>query len=168
LGPVHGVVIGLGANLGDPEGQLRAAAVTLFAELGPLQASSLYASAPIGPEQPDFLNAAVLVSWAGPLQELLLLTQAVEARLGRERSIRWGPRHVDLDLLWARGRTASSPELIVPHVELLRRAFALLPLLELCPAAAPPGGGPGYASFLPEVRSQRIQVVRGPDWWKEA
>jgi len=162
------VVVGLGANLGDPEGQLRASALSLVAHLGLLQMSSLYASAPIGPEQPDFLNAAVLVSWPGTLQDLLLLTQGVEEQLGRQRSIRWGPRHVDLDLLWAEGRTASSPDLVVPHVELSRRAFALLPLLELCPDAAPPGGGPGYASFLPEVRSQRIRVVRGPDWWKEA
>lgn len=162
------MVIGLGANLGDPEGQLRRAVRVLEQELGPVQVSSLYASKALGPEQPDFLNAAVLASHTGTLRDLLLLTQGIERRLGRQPSIRWGPRHLDLDILWAGALQVSTPDLTVPHAELTGRAFALLPLVELCPDAAPPGGGPSYASLLPEVRSQRIRAVRGRDWSNEA
>jgi len=162
------VVIGLGANLGDPERQLRQAVKTLRLRLGWLEVSSLYRSEAVGPVQPDFLNAAALVKWPSALEDLLALTQDLERQLGRKPSPRWGPRHVDLDILWAEGRAARSPELVVPHPELSKRAFALLPLLELCPNAEVPDGGPSYRAFLPDVRSQRIERYATNEWWEEA
>jgi len=129
-----------------------------------VQASSLYRSAAIGPEQPDFLNAALLVSHPGPLSDLLRILQGIEAELGRERKVHWGPRVIDLDILWAEARTASALELTVPHRELTQRAFALLPLLELRPLAVVPDTGLPYSSFLSRVQSQRITVLRGPEW----
>jgi 2-amino-4-hydroxy-6-hydroxymethyldihydropteridine diphosphokinase len=162
------VVIGLGANLGDPERQLRLAVKTLHLRLGQLEVSSLYRSEPVGPVQPDFLNAAVLARWPSALEDLLALTQDLELELGRKPGPRWGPRHVDLDILWAEGRAARSPELVVPHPELTKRAFALLPLLELLPDAEAPGGGPAYRAFLPDVRSQRIERCATNEWWQEA
>lgn len=161
--PQSGVVIGLGANLGELELTLGRAVRALEHRLGPLRASRLYASAPVGPDQPDFLNAAVLVDHPGPLVDLLHRCQEIEASLGRARVARWGPRTIDLDLLWAGERTCASAELTVPHPELERRAFALLPLLDLCPDAmvpeAFPRGGMRYQALLPEVHSQRIEVV---------
>jgi 2-amino-4-hydroxy-6-hydroxymethyldihydropteridine diphosphokinase len=162
------VVIGLGANLGDPERQLRQAVNTLRLRLGWLEVSSLYRSEAVGPVQPDFLNAAALVKWPSALEDLLALTQDLERQLGRKPSPRWGPRHVDLDILWAEGRAARSVELVVPHPELSKRAFALLPLLELCPNAEAPDGGPSYRAFLPDVRSQRIERYATNEWWEEA
>lgn len=158
------VVIGLGANLGDPRAQLQQATSELASRLGSVRASGLYASAAIGPEQPDFMNAALLVSYPAPLHELLRLTREVEHRLGRRRDVHWGPRVIDLDLLWAGDRTSSDAELIVPHPQLTRRAFALLPLLELCPEAVSPLDGAAYRSFLSDVHSQRIERVSGPEW----
>jgi 2-amino-4-hydroxy-6-hydroxymethyldihydropteridine diphosphokinase len=162
------VVIGLGANLGDPERQLRLAVKTLHLRLGQLEVSSLYRSEAVGPVQPDFLNAAAVAEWPSALEDLLALTQELERQLGRRPSPRWGPRHVDLDILWAEGRAARSPELVVPHPELTKRAFALLPLLELLPDAVAPGGGPSYRTFLPDVRSQRIERCATNEWWEEA
>lgn len=158
------VVIGLGANLDDPRAQLARAALVLRTELGPLLASSLYVSEPIGPEQPDFMNAALLVSHPAPLADLLRLTRRIEHDLGRRRELHWGPRLIDLDLLWAGERTASDADLCVPHPELTRRAFALLPLLDVCPDAVVPAAGIPYRSFLAGVRSQRIRSVSGPEW----
>jgi 2-amino-4-hydroxy-6-hydroxymethyldihydropteridine diphosphokinase len=158
------VVIGLGANLGDPRAQLGRAALALRTELGPVLASSLYVSEPIGPEQPDFMNAALLVSHPAPLADLLRLTRRIEHELGRRRETHWGPRLIDLDLLWAGERTASDADLCVPHPELTRRAFALRPLLDLCPDAVVPAAGVPYRSFLAGVRSQRIRSVSGPEW----
>ena len=73
---------------------------------------------------------------------------------------------MDLDILWAEGRATASAELVVPHVELSRRAFALLPLVELCPDAEVPGSRLAYRTFLADVRSQRIELWQGQDWWK--
>lgn len=162
----HGVVVGLGANLGHPEAQLELAARALEARVGPLRASSLYASEAIGPKQAEFFNAAVLATWPGSLVDLLSITQDIERELGRERTVHWGPRSIDLDLLWAEGRCSARAELTVPHVELTHRAFALLPLLELQPDASVPNSGVLYRTFLSAVHSQRIRVVRGPEWWR--
>jgi len=167
LSPPSGVAIGLGSNLGDRALAIGQAARELERRLGPLRASRLYASAPLGPEQPDFLNAAVLVDHPGPLLDLLAVCREIEGALGRARAERWGPRTIDLDLLWAGDRTSASAVLTVPHPELTKRAFALLPLLDLCPDATEPKTRMRYQALLPEVHSQRIEVVAGVDFWRE-
>lgn len=98
--------------------------------------SRVYETAPIGgPEQPDYLNAAVLVEWDGTPLELLDRLQAIELALGRVRTVRYGPRMIDLDILWIDGQCVDSERLTVPHPRLLERAFALVPLLEVAPNA---------------------------------
>lgn len=85
----------------------------------------------------------MLVEWAGPLLALLDETQRIENELGRVRTERWGPRTIDLDLLWSDGPSVNVPRLTVPHPELRKRAFAMLPLLDVVPnafPAAPPDG----------------------------
>jgi 2-amino-4-hydroxy-6-hydroxymethyldihydropteridine diphosphokinase len=127
-------VLGLGANLGSRRASL-AAALALLAErrdCALVAVSSLYESAPIGPPQPRYLNAAARVKSAlGPRQLLARLLE-IEAALGRTRGERWGARALDLDLLWASEPFADT-ELVVPHPELARRWFALVPLLEVGP-----------------------------------
>jgi 2-amino-4-hydroxy-6-hydroxymethyldihydropteridine diphosphokinase len=101
--------------------------------------SQVYATAPVGPvPQPEFLNAAALVSWTGTPHALLDALLAIEASLGRVRDPeqRFGPRTIDLDVLYIEGMTVADARLTVPHPRLLERAFALVPLLEVLPGAA--------------------------------
>lgn len=95
--------------------------------------SSRYVTAPIGPAQADFVNAAARVRTELAPGALLAELLAVEASLGRVRAERWGPRTIDLDLLWWEGGAAREPGLELPHPRLCERAFALAPLLEVAP-----------------------------------
>lgn len=142
-------VVGLGANLGDRWAAL-GRAVSALGQLGELTGSSLvYETDPVGgPPQPRYLNAAVgLRTRLGPLALLGELLR-VERAAGRERRVRWGPRTLDLDILWIRGITVRTPELEVPHPRLVVRPFALVPLLEVAPDALDPRTGVSYGSVL--------------------
>jgi 2-amino-4-hydroxy-6-hydroxymethyldihydropteridine diphosphokinase len=139
------VVIGIGANLGDRLATMRAAVseIARFAHVE--KTSRVYATAPVGgPLQPEFLNAAASVLYGGAPFDLLDRLQGVEAHFGRVRAEVWGPRTLDLDLLWIEGLAVDAPRLVVPHRRLHERAFALVPLLELAPGARDPRTGTGY------------------------
>jgi 2-amino-4-hydroxy-6-hydroxymethyldihydropteridine diphosphokinase len=159
-------VIGLGANLGDRRAAL-VWAVRRCAEFGELVAvSSLYETDPVGgPPQPDFLNAAVRLGTdlaAGPLFARML---DLERGAGRQRRERWGPRTLDLDLLWIRGTCLVAEHLQVPHPRLEARPFALLPLVEVAPDAAHPDSGTAYAVVLAGLDASGVRVAeRGPGW----
>jgi 2-amino-4-hydroxy-6-hydroxymethyldihydropteridine diphosphokinase len=134
--------IGLGANLGDREGNLRSALGRL-AELGPLRVSSFRETDPVGvTDQPRFLNAAAkLETDLGP-RDLLERLLEIERELGRDRSgeERWGPRPIDLDLLLYGDDLIDEPGLSVPHPRLAERRFVLEPLHELAPGLVLPDG----------------------------
>ncbi|MFI5050709.1 MAG: 2-amino-4-hydroxy-6-hydroxymethyldihydropteridine diphosphokinase [Gaiellales bacterium] len=126
--------VGLGANLGDARATL-AGAVESLADLGEVRAvSPLYETDPIGLEdQPPFLNAVAVVATSLDPHGLLAELLAIEARFGRERTIRWGPRTLDLDLLAMDGVQLDEPQLTVPHPRLAEREFALRPLADVAP-----------------------------------
>ena len=135
--------IGLGANLGDAEATLRDAAGALCALPGsrPAGLSSLYRSAPVGPAgQDDYLNAVAALETSLAPHELLAALQAIENTHGRVRELRWGPRTLDLDLLLYGTDRIATDNLTVPHPELVRRNFVVIPLLEILPAAILPDG----------------------------
>ena len=131
--------VGLGANVGDREAQIREAAALIGAE----RLSSLIETEPWGiVDQPRFLNAAAEVETHLSARAFLERLLAVERRLGRLRTgKRWGPRTIDLDLLLYGSETIDEPGLVVPHPFLLERAFALEPLCELAPGLEIPGNG---------------------------
>jgi 2-amino-4-hydroxy-6-hydroxymethyldihydropteridine diphosphokinase len=131
---VTAAYLGLGANLGDARATL-AAAVDALRELGDVRAvSPLYETDPVGLEdQPAFLNAVAVVDTALEPSELLAALLAIEARFGRERSVRWGPRTLDLDVLAIDGVELDDPRLTVPHPRLAEREFALRPLADVAP-----------------------------------
>ncbi len=156
------VVIGLGSNLGDRAGNLALAVTRLGAEPGVtvLARSPIYVTPPAGgPPQGDYLNGAVLVSTALPGRELLGRTLAIEHGLGRVRPdpVRWGPRTIDLDILWIEGEVLDEPGLTVPHPRLGERAFALRPLLDVAPDAVDPRTGERYAE-LPAARALLVRA----------
>jgi 2-amino-4-hydroxy-6-hydroxymethyldihydropteridine diphosphokinase len=128
------VYIGLGANLGNPEQTLKEAIFELsgLSQFAQLRASSLYASKPMGPaEQPDYVNAVVCAETDLDPLAVLDLLQAIEHQFGRQRSLRWGPRTLDLDLLLYGNETISLPRLTIPHPGLTQRDFVVVPLAEL-------------------------------------
>lgn len=101
-----------------------------------LARSRVYETAPVGgPEQGPFLNAAIAIAWEGEPVDLMTALLGVERRLGRVRDVRWGPRTIDLDVLWIDGVTVNEPSLVVPHPALAERAFAVRPLLDVAPEA---------------------------------
>jgi 2-amino-4-hydroxy-6-hydroxymethyldihydropteridine diphosphokinase len=138
---VRRIVIGLGSNLGDREANLASAVEALRErrDLRVLRRSPVYESppAPGGPPQGDYLNAAVLVVTSLSAREILDQALEVERGLGRVRAEgeRWGPRTIDLDILWIEGEAVDEPGLVVPHPRLRERPFALRPLLDVAPDA---------------------------------
>lgn len=107
------------------------------AEAPPLRWSPLFRTAPVGgpPDQPAYVNAVLLVggkSGADPMT-LLLALQSLEAAFGRQRQVRWGPRSLDLDLLWCGGHRCESAALWLPHPRWQQRAFVRAPLAALAP-----------------------------------
>lgn len=167
-GPVC-AAIALGANL---PGVLGSSLETLLAVRSPLQEllhrrpaaesggdqgltlqwSPLFRTAPVGgpADQPDYLNAVVLVRGLAPpdpAAALALMADllALEQGFGRQRLERWGPRCLDLDLLWWGDFQSDTAALRLPHPRLRQRAFVLAPLAAIDPALVPPGGGAGAA-----------------------
>jgi 2-amino-4-hydroxy-6-hydroxymethyldihydropteridine diphosphokinase len=133
--------VGLGSNLGDRFGFLAAASDEL-ARLGQLTARSpVYETAPVGPPQPDYLNAVVELQVDLAPEALLESLLRIERGLGRLRRERWGPRTIDLDLLAMDGVRLSHSTLTLPHPEISRRAFVLRPWLEIAPDYRVPGAG---------------------------
>jgi len=131
--------IGLGANLGEPAAQIQSALALLEQNSVRVErASSLYRTEPVGaaPPEPWFINGVVQAASHHDPLELLRVCQGVELALGRERPpghARHGPRTIDLDLLMMEEMLVESRELTLPHPELARRRFVLLPLAEIAP-----------------------------------
>lgn len=149
--PVH---IGLGSNLGDRLGFLAAAleALDRIVGLRVVRVSDAYETAPIGPPQPPYLNAAAELATTLSARELLERMQAIERALGRDRasSARWGPRTIDLDLLLDATAVLDEPGLTLPHPRMAERAFVLVPLATIAADRMLParesGGGPAGGS----------------------
>ncbi len=160
--------LGLGSNLGDRRQLLSAARASLDATAGirVSGASALYQTAPVGgpPDQPPFLNAVLRVETGLSPRELLQACLALEARCGRRRQERWGPRTLDLDLLDHGGVVLSLPGLQLPHPRLAERAFVLVPLAELAPAWRHPVSGRTATELLAAL-GDTAGVVRQPQPW---
>lgn len=142
--------VGVGSNLGDREGTIRAAIAALP---GVVAVSELRETDPVGrTDQPTFLNGAVALETELSPRELLDTLLAVERQLGRERRERWGPRTIDLDLLVVDDVTCDEPGLTLPHPRLHERRFALEPLAELAPDLVVPARG-AVAELLAAVEA---------------
>ncbi len=128
--------LGLGSNIGNKAANIRSAIQTLKQTPGIhlRRISSLYATAPIGKEdQPTFINAAVSIDTLLSPFELLHILQQIENVHKRQRTVHWGPRTLDLDLLLYASQIIDSPSLQIPHPYLTERSFVLVPLNEIEP-----------------------------------
>jgi 2-amino-4-hydroxy-6-hydroxymethyldihydropteridine diphosphokinase len=139
-------VVGIGSNLGDRLRTMRAAVCALAAVTKVKRLSPVYETAAVGgPPQGAYLNAAALLAWDGQPLALLDALEQIEVSLGRVRGERWGPRTVDLDVLWIEGMVLDHRRLVVPHPRLAERAFALRPLLDVVPGAIDPRTGAPFS-----------------------
>jgi 2-amino-4-hydroxy-6-hydroxymethyldihydropteridine diphosphokinase len=155
--------VGVGSNLGDRWARLALAAREIRAapRLALVRASRVWDSAPLGPPQPRYLNAALELETGLPPRELLAALLRVERLAGRERRLRWGPRTLDLDLLLYADRSLQAPGLTVPHPGIARRRFVLAPLAELCPGLVVPGTGATVAALLEAAPPLDLRPVGG-------
>lgn len=158
------VFVGLGSNVGDRLAHLRRAAAVLGSLPGTrlVKASPVYETSPVGPRQKDFLNAAVELSTTADPEDLLWALKVVERALGRKRRKKWGPREIDLDMLY-HGRTVlRRGALRVPHPRRAERLFVLKPLADLAPRWRDPVLKTTVSALLARLTAadQRIRVFR--------
>ena len=128
------IVLGLGSNIGDREGNIRRAVELLAARPGITveKTASFYETEPVGyVEQEQFLNTVVQVKTDLSPRDLLAVCLDVELQMGRVRELRWGPRNIDIDLLVFDNVDWNDAELVLPHPRLQDRKFVLVPLQEL-------------------------------------
>ncbi len=157
------VYLGLGSNLGDREASLRQAIdeLALLPHTSLAGSSRVYVSAPVGgPDQADYLNQVVEIRTGLSASELLRATGSIEKALGRKRLERWGPRVIDLDILWYHGLPISEEGLIVPHPRMEERRFVLEPLCELAPDLVLVSGRT-VRQALASVADQRVELLVG-------
>jgi 2-amino-4-hydroxy-6-hydroxymethyldihydropteridine diphosphokinase len=131
--------IGVGSNVGDRKANCRKA-FELLADTGRvISVSSLYYTEPVGyKEQENFINAVVSIETDLSARELLDACRAIEGRLGRKRTLRWGPRTIDLDILLYGEHMINKPHLVIPHPLMATRMFVLAPLAEIAPEVMHP------------------------------
>jgi 2-amino-4-hydroxy-6-hydroxymethyldihydropteridine diphosphokinase len=127
--------LGLGSNLGDRRASLRRAVATLSEAGDVTGVSPVYETEPVGgpPDQDDYLNVVVGLRTSDSPGRLLWRCQALEQDAGRVRTVRFGPRTLDADVLWVDGETVDEPDLVVPHPRMYERLFVLCPLADLAP-----------------------------------
>jgi 2-amino-4-hydroxy-6-hydroxymethyldihydropteridine diphosphokinase len=153
--------VAIGSNLNDPLAQVLAASVRLAAlpETRLLLRSRLYKTRPMGPQdQPYFVNAVAGLLTQLPARELLAALLQIEESMGRKRQQRWGPRVIDLDLLWMPGETINEPGLTLPHAGVSMRNFVLYPLADIAPTLAIPGHG-NVSELLRAVGDDGMSVL---------
>lgn len=158
------VVLGLGGNLGSTREVFERVLGDLSASGLVRARSRLYRSRAVGPPQPDYLNAAVLLDWPGDPRSLLERCHELEAAAGRDRGReeRWGPRPLDLDLLIADGVVCRGPRLVLPHPRLCARAFALLPAAEVAGEWVHPHLGLSLRALADAILVQDAGAILGP------
>ena len=133
---VNNIFIAFGSNKGDKLQNMRTALQEIIADKNNsfVRCSSVYETVPYGyKDQDNFYNAAVEINSSYGLIELLDSLKMIEKKLGRESSPRWGPREIDLDILFYNDLVFSNDRITIPHKEIANRDFVLVPLCEIAP-----------------------------------
>ena len=161
--------IALGANLGDRRANLRFGLAWLPPRVRVTKLSPLYESAPVGvTDQPAFQNAVCLAETGLEPLPLLDYLKEIEHAAGRRPGRRWGPRPLDLDILFFGDRVIELERLTVPHPRMRERGFVLRPLADLDPERRLPGWTEDVQTALAAIDTSDLVAVAGPEWGAEA
>lgn len=157
------VFLGLGTNLGNRRANLRRAVTALGQILTVEAISPVYRTAPWGQtDQPYFFNLCVKAATSLAPLSLLAQLKTIETDLGRRPGQRWGPRLIDIDILFYNGLILQSDSLVIPHMHLAERAFVLAPLADLAPGLVHPQTGLSVGRLLAEVDVTGVQKLSQP------
>lgn len=154
----HTVYLALGSNLGDRKANLRAARQSLPPLVKVTAASPIYRTPPWGYEQqPEFFNQVLAGQTEASPTTLLAYLKQIEAKVGRKPTFRYGPRLVDLDIIFYDDLVLNEPGLTIPHPRVAERAFVLVPLADLAPDMRHPITGLQVQEMLEAVSTDGIQ-----------
>ncbi|MBI4397302.1 MAG: 2-amino-4-hydroxy-6-hydroxymethyldihydropteridine diphosphokinase [Elusimicrobia bacterium] len=154
------VFVGLGSNVGNRLGFLRAGLTALGQMPGTklMRVSRIYETSPVGPRQRPFMNAAAEIRTELSPVDFLKEVKDMEKKIGRKKRRRWGPREIDIDVLFFGSRRIKVKGLTVPHPELARRKFALQPLLDVAPRFRDPVSGKTVDRLNRELTDPRQSI----------
>lgn len=168
----HTVYFSIGSNMKNQKGRINE---TLHLMMEPyamkdLEVSKFYITKPYGPvPQPDFLNGCFKLDTYMDPEEIIAYIREIEDYMGRDRSIHWGPRPIDIDILFYDNEVYNSKMVTIPHVDMQNRAFVLEPLNELCPWYRHPVLGKTVAQLRNELEANggMDQIIEKLDWTKK-
>lgn len=156
----HIIYLGLGTNLGDRQANLQDAVAGLIPKVGVLRVSSVYETEPWGyRDQPACLNQVLEGETDLQPLDLLLFLKNLELTLGRQATFLYGPRLIDLDILFYDQAVINQPELVIPHPRLAERAFMLVPLTELAPELRHPVLGLTISMLKNRIDTSGVKLV---------
>lgn len=156
------VYLALGSNLGDRLLFLDRAIELLGKKITDMQLSPVYETVPWGvKEQPMFLNLCLGGRTSLSANELLVFVKSIEKKLNRSVQIKWGPREIDIDILFYGHEIIHKPDLVIPHAYLSERAFALVPLADIAPDFVHPELKYTVEQLKQNVDTSTVQVFTG-------
>jgi 2-amino-4-hydroxy-6-hydroxymethyldihydropteridine diphosphokinase len=157
------VFLGLGSNLNNPKEQIVSALNELktLPCVSELKASNAMTTPPLGgPEQPDYTNLVCSLFSTVSAETFLGLISAIEHKRGRKRSIHWGPRTIDIDILLYGDQIVCKPDLVIPHPEMNNRIFVLKPMLEIEPKVIDPITHYPFSYFLDKLTKTSTSIQK--------